>query len=293
MVPLLQARVTDAEGVVESHRLLAGRDTAEHAHDCPDVKPAIQHRKAQIFRSRTLSRPGLGDCKAYEYVSRIRLSRPQTVSRLRLDWGSLPAILHVKHISLINEAKGTSLPLAPLALSTKWKQVERLDGGTMYENQQVLPRTWLAPEAIALQPEEVLTAIHTSQLPDGRLYDPRVMALVEDGAASFKLSSLQPADSSMLLKAEETQVELQTRTTGGAFLILSDVFYPGWKASIDGKPTPIFPSNYIQRGVKVPAGDHLIRFEYDPLSFRLGVGLTTATFFGCAYWLFRQSKRPT
>jgi hypothetical protein len=219
------------------------------------------------------------------------LSRSQTVSRLRLDWGSLPAILHVKNISLINEAKGTSLPLAPLALSTKWKQVERLYGGTMYENQQVLPRAWLAPEAIALQPEEVLTAIHTSQLPDGRLYDPRAMALVEDGAASIKLSSLQPEDSSTLLKAEETQVDLQTHTTAAAFLILSDVYYPGWKASIDGKPTPIFPTNYIQRGVKVPAGDHLIRFEYDPLSFRLGAGLTAATIFGTAFWLFRRTNR--
>ena len=61
----------------------------------------------------------------------------------------------------------------------------------MYENQQVLPRTWLAPEAIALKPEEVLSAIHTSQLPNGRLYDPRVRAMVEDGAASFKSFRLQ------------------------------------------------------------------------------------------------------
>lgn len=290
---LLQVRVTDARGNVEAHRLLAGRDTAEHAHDCPDVKPVIKHQRAQVFRSRTLSRPGMGACKAHEYVSTIRLSRPQTVSSLSLDWGNLPAILHVKHISLINEPMGTSLPLAPLALSTKWKQVEQLDGGTMYENQQALPRTWLVPEAMALKPEEVLTAIHTSQLPDARMFVPRAMALVEDGAASFKSSRLQAADTSTLLKAEETQVDLQTHTTAASFLILSDVYYPGWKASIDGKPTPIFPTNYIQRGVKVPAGDHLIRFEYDPLSFKLGVGLTTATFFGCAYWLFRQSKRPT
>jgi uncharacterized membrane protein YfhO len=117
------------------------------------------------------------------------------------------------------------------------------------------------------------------------------MALVEDAAARFQSSALQPTDTAHVVKIADTQVEIQTQTTAPAFLVLSDVNYPGWHATIDGQPTAIVPTNYVQRGVKVPAGEHLVRFEFDPLSFKLGAGITTATFLGCGSWLLRRQHK--
>jgi hypothetical protein len=287
-----QIEVTDAQGNVETHSLLAGRDTAEYAYDCPDVKPAMQHQRAQIFRSVPTSRPGGGACEGHEYVAMVRLNRSQQISNLKLNWANLPAVMNIQHISLINEPQGTSLPLTSLGLSKKWRKVEQISSGIIYENQQVMPRAWLVPETIVLKPEEVLTAVHTSELPDGRTYDPKTMALVEDGTAQFQSSALQPTDTVKVVSLEETRVELQTQASAPAFLVLSDVFYPGWRATIDGKRTPIFQTNYIQRGVKLPAGEHMVRFEFHPLSFKLGVGITMASLFGGGYWLFRAKKDP-
>lgn len=285
-----QIEITDAQGNGETHSLLAGRDTAEYAYDCADVKPFVKHQQAQVFSSIPISRPGGGTCQGHEYVAIVRLNRSQQISNLKLNWANLPGVMNIKHISLINEPQGTSLPLTSLGLSKKWRKVEQISSGIIYENQDVLPRTWLVPETIVLKPEEVLTAVHTSQLPDGRTYDPKTMALVEDAAGLFQSSSLKPTDSAKVLKLEETQVELQTQTADPAFLVLSDVFYPGWKATIDGKPTQIFQTNYIQRGIKVPAGNHIVRFEFHPLSFKLGVGITMASLFASIFWLLRRSS---
>lgn len=55
------------------------------------------------------------------------------------------------------------------------------------------------------------------------------------------------------------------------FLVLTDAFYPGWKAFVDGKETKIYRANFAFRAVAVPAGKHTVSFTYDPESLRLGL----------------------
>jgi hypothetical protein len=289
---VMQVQVTDSQGGVETHSFQVGRDTAEHAYDCPDIQPNMQHQRAKVFRSFPTSRPGVGDCQTHQYVSTLKLKRPQQIKSVELKWGKFPGLISISHISLIDRPRNRSTLIVPTEQSSRWKKVNQLPNGIVYENQQVLPRTWLVPETIPLPPEQILTAIRTSRLPDGRTYDPTTMALVEDAAARFQSSALQPTDTAHVVKIADTQVEIQTQAAAPAFLVLSDVNYPGWRATIDGQITPIVQTNYVQRGVKVPAGEHLVRFEFHPLSFKLGVGITTATCFGCGYWLLRMQRKP-
>jgi hypothetical protein len=48
------------------------------------------------------------------------------------------------------------------------------------------------------------------------------------------------------------------------YLVVSDTVYPGWKAAVDGKRTPIFPADYTLRGIYVPPGHHRVEFHYRP-----------------------------
>ena len=57
-------------------------------------------------------------------------------------------------------------------------------------------------------------------------------------------------------------------------LILGDAFYPGWKAFVDGKASPIYRVNYVMRGVFLPPGHHEAEFRYDPVSFKLGMSIS-------------------
>jgi uncharacterized membrane protein YfhO len=67
---------------------------------------------------------------------------------------------------------------------------------------------------------------------------------------------------------------VQARLRRAGYLVLDDLFYPGWKATVDGHETPILPADGLLRAVHLPAGLHAVRFHYDPESVRLGEVLT-------------------
>jgi hypothetical protein len=74
--------------------------------------------------------------------------------------------------------------------------------------------------------------------------------------------------------ANEVVVEVQQDRPG--VLVLSDVDYPGWHAAIDGSETTIYRTNGIVRGVMVPAGQHKVRFWFQPEGLALGEAISSA-----------------
>jgi hypothetical protein len=67
---------------------------------------------------------------------------------------------------------------------------------------------------------------------------------------------------------------IEVQTNGGCVLVVTDSFYPGWIASIDGTQTKIYAANYLFRAIYVPDGYHLVRFVYRPDSFLVGAIIT-------------------
>lgn len=66
------------------------------------------------------------------------------------------------------------------------------------------------------------------------------------------------------------QVVINTSNPAAAYLVLSDSLYPGWEATVDGKPTPIFRANFLVRAVWTPGGDHVVEFTYRPGPYLFG-----------------------
>jgi uncharacterized membrane protein YfhO len=60
------------------------------------------------------------------------------------------------------------------------------------------------------------------------------------------------------------------------FLLLLDTYFPGWTATVNGEKTPILRADYNFRAVQLPAGKSVVRFVYQPASFRWGIGLFLA-----------------
>jgi hypothetical protein len=72
---------------------------------------------------------------------------------------------------------------------------------------------------------------------------------------------------------------------------LSDTYYPGWKAFVDGKRTKIYRANYTFRALPLSAGTHRVEFVYDPLSFKLGALFTILGIIGL-YFREREKRYP-
>ena len=87
------------------------------------------------------------------------------------------------------------------------------------------------------------------------------------------------------------RAELKVKLAAPGLVVLSDVHYPGWELTIDGKPAPIHRVNRMMRGAAVSAGIHHLVYSYHPGSFTvgckvsaLGAGALLLLCVGCARW---------
>jgi Bacterial membrane protein YfhO len=82
----------------------------------------------------------------------------------------------------------------------------------------------------------------------------------------------RPADAETIRVSgdEATGLTVDVNLTAPGFLVVSDVEYPGWSASLDGVATPLYRADGIVRGVSVPAGRHAVAFAFDPPGLATG-----------------------
>ena len=59
--------------------------------------------------------------------------------------------------------------------------------------------------------------------------------------------------------------------------MLTDLYHRGWRARVDGQPTPVYLANFLFRAVYLPPGPHVVDFVFEPLSLRLGLAISVAT----------------
>lgn len=73
------------------------------------------------------------------------------------------------------------------------------------------------------------------------------------------------------------EIELQADVKGDGLLVMSEVYYPGWQAYVDGEKTKIFRANYVFRAISLGPGKHKIKFIYSPFSVKFGLFITLLT----------------
>jgi len=73
-----------------------------------------------------------------------------------------------------------------------------------------------------------------------------------------------------IINYKPTYIKINVNTAHPGFLVLSDSYYPGWNAYINGSRTDILRANYAFRAVELPKGENVVEFKYEPLSFYVG-----------------------
>ena len=84
---------------------------------------------------------------------------------------------------------------------------------------------------------------------------------------------------------------------GRGFVVLADTLRPGWVAEVDGVETPILRAQWSMRSAAVPAGEHVVRFRYQPRALTTGMivslsALLVLVALGVAEWRVRRKKTP-
>lgn len=83
-------------------------------------------------------------------------------------------------------------------------------------------------------------------------------------------SPTEKAESAKVLAEDDTAVRLRVSRKQPGYLVLTNAWYPGWKAKVNGVEKPVLRANYAFQALEVPAGDSQIEVYYDPDSFRYG-----------------------
>ena len=286
--PVLRIDLIDADGGSQTVWWRAGVQTAEWAWDRPELRGLVPHAKARAIESL----PGGGN----RYFGLANSDRPLRVSRVRIAYAAPTGALELSRISLYDAASGRSQPLSLfhrlLAADPRWQPRFR-DGSTLVlENRHALPRAWLVPATQRLAADAALRAIQTGTLPDGTRFDPAALALVEDEPA-HDLTTAAVQGGVDVVDYAPTRIVLRSHAQSASYLVLSEIFFPGWRAAIDGVETPIRRTDVVLRGLDLPAGEHHIELVYAPRSLRLGAvisGLTLAAFAVVA-WMRRRRER--
>ena len=105
------------------------------------------------------------------------------------------------------------------------------------------------------------------------VFDGRRVAVTErvlPGLPQARRGEPREAGTARLARYEAERVVVDADAKRRSLLVLTDVHYPGWSATVDGEPVPIERVDYLLRGVLVPAGAHRVEFSYEPASFRAG-----------------------
>ncbi|HEX3447892.1 MAG TPA: hypothetical protein VHS97_06535, partial [Isosphaeraceae bacterium] len=167
----------------------------------------------------------------------------------------------------------------------------------VHDARTTVPVTGLSRESRSHAMQEILYA--ADEIWNDRTqvaYDPRKIAWVanDDSPALRQFLSghaTRPSESVKVTYPNPQQAVLEVNLESPGIVVLADVFYPGWKLTIDGKPAPIYRVNGSMRGAAVPAKSHRLIFTYDPQSFRIGrlvsvAGLALLVCLGlaCARW---------
>jgi uncharacterized membrane protein YfhO len=105
-------------------------------------------------------------------------------------------------------------------------------------------------------------------------FRPDSVAII-DKRFSENIKSFAPSrDSADFIKLDEyapNQLTYHYHAKNTGLAVFSEIYYPkGWNAYIDEQITPHFRANYVLRAMMVPAGDHKIRFKFEPLAFTAG-----------------------
>ncbi len=199
--------------------------------------------------------------------------------------------------SVILDLVGVRFIIATKAIPEEagFEELYNKNGIFVYRNDRAFPRAFLVSKAKFFDTGEpdIQDRVLQSILSPG--VDLRSEVMLE---AAFKEIQAEkgplPAAKVKYPCPEEVEITFEGHNPGG-FLVLTDAYHPGWRAEVDGNPTPIMPADIAFRAVAVPEGSQRVSFRYDPVEVKIGAAITLFSglvlLAGCLVGILRGKRK--
>ncbi len=205
-------------------------------------------------------------------------------ARFVLSSQGLPMDDHVVNLHSIRDTKAEVLALLNIRQMVTEGKVEAVKNGLPYA--QVLFDKAVMPST------EVLKFMKSEK------FNPRKVVVLEGEQTSEDRIGHQGksiASSCEILRYTNEEIVMRVSTERDGYLVLSEVFYPGWQAFVDGKQTDVLCGNYIFRAIPIKPGDHEVRLSFVSWPFRIGllISLITLSVGVLLIWRFKSVHKVT
>jgi hypothetical protein len=257
--PVAEIVMHSSDGTTVTRTLRAGEHTAEGLYD-PATTQHTQARVGHHWRD---------DARGSDYVAVLDLGQVMLPDRIAIR-ALLPGEqVRLRGLSLIDNETGTS---RNLSIDPAYSLVHSGDV-KIYENLTVLPRTFIVDRAqMVVSDGEALSLLQSPS------FDPASEVVL----VSAEMEGLVPGtgrSEAKIVSYLPERVEIETSLESAGYLVLTDSYYPGWEAKVDGTPVSIERADLYFRAVHLEPGEHQVVFSYTPSSLRTGLGIGVAAWF--------------
>jgi hypothetical protein len=273
--------------IVGTAELLAGRDSMDWAWDLPSVHPVVKHQRVEgagrAFEGSTNPRERELSFSDFRFERPIEDAASLTVS------ATLPKGEIAMYGGAIINADGSAQQLFGRT-KTKYRQVYVDDEIRVLEDTAAFSRAFLVPRArVAPNLGAALSLmVHQPFHPDQEV----ILANDATTQATPLVTDRGGQGTGRVTSYTSGGVTIHVSATADAWLVLSDTYYPGWIASVDGQSAPVLRGDVLFRVVPVPAGEHDVEFRFEPASVKLGLPTSLAAILIVLGMLVLAGRRP-
>ncbi len=198
-------------------------------------------------------------------------------------------LMKMLNVHYLISSQSIPFPTVEEAFTGKMRSGRGVISTTVYELKDTLPRAWFVETVEAKRDDQLWLMINEVT------FDPANTAYVhldnEDVSGKYSKGVVKHIERSI----HEMSIDIICKEE--SFLVISEVHYPlRWKCTIDGLPVQTIETNKLIRGIKIPAGNHTVKFIYDRSSFNKGKMISFTSFLvalgfiGFGYFKNRKQK---
>lgn len=285
--------IVTAENSIHAHRVLRVVPAEQFRGDSEIVQFLKSNASGtRVFATQEL----LSDWEAWQHqISKLHGYEPVPPVRVAILFAAILQDDSPTHLFVINPTHSSKyrqnmlnltgvrfavIPAGGPRLSKEWKMVAQgevppavaLEEGIAHREYEIWENTTVLPRAFVLGQTRI--APERKRLSDqlSEVIPQKEVLVSQDVLSPGPHQIFQPVQ---VLHASENHVTIEASLDAPGYLVLTDLFAPGWKATVEGAGQPMIPVNVIFRGVPLTEGTHRIEFSYTPPGLWFG-GIVSA-----------------
>ena len=258
------------DGATQTLRLRAGVETTDWDYDRKRADNAVQHARAPIAHSFPAYWRAFGRAfEGHTYRARFELTPPRKIVGARARVIESGAQVIIADVTL--ETDDRAISLARVSGRSDFVLAYLSDTVAAWENRDALPRAFIAQQSVRLNDDAAFTRLRDPEFAPARqvLLAASPDRLMQADSAQA-LPQIQSPGEAAITESRSDRVTITAATDQRGYLVLTDSWYPGWRAWVDGQPTPIERADVLFRAVPLEPGTHTVVFEYRPDSWLVG-----------------------